>query len=53
MKLLNYTEKLAKKIQFYDNIAKESLKKMTTNPFFKKYKTTIIWITEVDIDKND
>lgn len=46
MKLLNYTEKLAKKILFYDKIAKQSLKNMTTNPFFKTGIKTIVWVED-------
>lgn len=46
MKLLNYTEKLAKKISFYDELAKQSLKTMQSNPFFKPKSITIIWIDD-------
>jgi len=46
MKLLFYTEKLAKKIMFYDNIAKQSLNIMQTNPFFKPRNITLVWVEE-------
>ncbi|MBP3925001.1 hypothetical protein J6E39_07155 [bacterium] len=44
MKLLFYTEKLAKKIMFYDNIAKQSLDMMRSNPFFKPRNITLVWV---------
>ncbi|MCI1273375.1 MAG: hypothetical protein LKG27_02950 [Clostridiaceae bacterium] len=46
MKLLNYTEKLTKKILFYDSIAKQGLFNMQTNPFFIKKPITIVWIED-------
>ncbi len=46
MKLLFYTEKLAKKIMFYDTIAKQALSAMQQNPFFKPRPVTIVWVEE-------
>lgn len=46
MKLLSYTEKLTKKILFYDSIAKQGLFNMQTNPFFIKKPITIVWVED-------
>lgn len=46
MNLLFYTEKLRKKIKFYDDIAKKGLNEMQSNPFFRPKNITIVWIEE-------
>ena len=47
MKFLDYTKKIAEKIRFYDDIAKDAFSNLhTINPFAKPIVVTIVWVEE-------
>ena len=51
MNLLSYTKKIAEKINFYDEIVKNSLSDFSlSNPFAHPVNITVIWIDDDDDD---
>lgn len=50
MNLLNYTNMLREKINFYNKFAKDNFESNCNNPFLKKenLNITIIWVREDD-----
>ena len=47
MNLLSYTKKIAEKINFYDEIVKNSLSDFPlSNPFAQQVNITVIWIDD-------
>lgn len=47
MKFLDYTKKIAEKIRFYDDIAKNAYSNINmTNPFAKPVAVTIVWVED-------
>ena len=45
MKFLDYTKKIAEKIKFYDDIAKNAYFNMI-NPFAKPVTITVVWVED-------